>query len=130
MRYLTTLLVLLGMLGAYGVASGGDAISGPTYVEGGSSALMTVIFKHQDHLRQDITCITCHHDGSKGSYFVPCTECHVTPGARERDPLSMFAAFHARDDIRSCYGCHEMRAEAEPESYPSFTGCRPCHAAP
>lgn len=76
-----------------------------------------------------INCKLCHHmETSDGDLFVPCTneECHATPGARERDTMSLFMAYHDKNADRSCYGCHKKEAA----SHPQFKGCRPCHMSP
>lgn len=90
----------------------------------GASPRFAVIFNHNTH--KSVKCKTCHHiKTANGKRFVNCTVegCHSTPGARLRNPESMFMAYHARDTDRSCYGCHKMEAA----KYPQFKGCRPCH---
>lgn len=99
----------------------------PITMDYGTSPLLAVVFNHSTHKK--VKCRTCHHmEDNQGKRFVKCTikECHSTPGARQRGPLSMFMAYHARDTDRSCYGCHKMEAATHPE----FKGCRPCHMSP
>lgn len=103
------------------------AIRGPIEMNYGASPRMYVVFNHNTH--KDVKCRICHHIATdKGKRFVNCTieECHSVAGARQRDPLSMFMAYHARGTDRSCYGCHKMEAASHPE----FKGCRPCHMSP
>ena len=101
----------------------------PIEIEGGTSPRMTVIFAHKSH--KDISCKNCHHETSGDTPYSSCREaCHATPGARERDPMSMFMAFHAKGTSRSCYGCHNELAATDPAKYSSFKGCRPCHMSP
>ena len=136
MKYLTTLLFVMALMWV------GDAharnpkgifkiIRNPIEIEGGESSRMNVMFRHQSHQGKGIACKHCHHETSSETLYSSCRdECHATPGARERDPMSMFMAFHARETDRSCYGCHSQLAEKEPDKYPNFKGCRPCHMSP
>jgi len=132
MKYLTALLVMLTFVLA-GNAQGGDPGPGaiknnPIVIEGGASKRMSVIFSHKSHKSKGFNCLQCHHESSSNSPYSSCRDCHSEPGAQERDPMSMFMAFHAKDTDRSCYGCHTMLAEKHPNAYPSFKGCRPCHS--
>ena len=86
------------------------------------------MFPHTAH--KGINCMHCHHEMSGDNRYVACTECHATPGARERDSMSMFMAFHSKNGDRSCYGCHSQKAQENPAKYGAkFKGCRPCHMA-
>lgn len=135
MKYLTTLLFALAVMlvgnaqvsGAKGI---GERIKQPITIEGGTSERMTVVFTHKSHRNKGYGCKTCHHESSDDIPFSTCRDCHSTPGARERDPMSMFMAFHAKGTDRSCYGCHSRLAEQDPTAYPQFKGCRPCHMSP
>lgn len=103
------------------------SIQKPIDMNYGSSPRFAVIFNHGTH--KGVKCRICHHiRDDEGQRFVKCTRegCHDIPGARERDPMSMFMAYHARGTDRSCYGCHKMEADSHPE----FRGCRPCHMSP
>ena len=134
MRYLTTLLVVLAFV-CVGAAQAGEPTkstikNNPIVIEGGTSPRMTVVFSHKTHRDKGFSCKTCHHESSADIPYSSCREeCHSTPGARERDSMSMFMAFHAKGTDRSCYGCHTMLAEKAPGAYPSFKGCRPCHSS-
>lgn len=135
MKYLATVLFAMTLLwvgGAIANENGGmGAIKNkPIVIEGGESARMTVVFTHKSHRNIGVSCIHCHHDSSSNTPYSSCRECHSTPGARERDPLSMFMAFHSRETNRSCYGCHVQLAEQDPQKYPRFKGCQPCHMSP
>ncbi|MDR2892507.1 MAG: cytochrome c3 family protein [Deltaproteobacteria bacterium] len=149
MKYLITLLIVLTFLltgitqakltqAAEETAQAGSAKAtekyGPQHpitIEGGTSRLATVIFNHSSHSGTGIACITCHHNSSSDKAVSSCREvCHAAPGARARNAMSMFMAFHAKNTDRSCYGCHSMRAEAVPAAYPKFKSCQPCHTAP
>ncbi len=101
----------------------------PIVLEGGTSPLLSVVFEHTAH--RGIACLICHHDSSTDREYSTCRseDCHITPGARERDPESLFMAFHARGE-GSCYGCHAIRATADPLLYPQFRNCLPCHSGP
>ena len=134
MKYVTLLLFALAVL-CTGAAQARDIkemaqiIKKPIEIPGGSSARMSVMFPHTAH--KGINCMHCHHEVGGDSRYVACTECHSTPGARERDSMSMFMAFHAKDTDRSCYGCHTKKALENPAKYgEKFKGCRPCHMAP
>lgn len=132
MKYLITLLFALGLACA-GFAHAKEARSpskiknNPIVLEGGKSKLMSVVFSHKAHYGKGFSCITCHHESSTDTPYSSCRDCHSEPGANERDPMSMFMAFHAKGTNRSCYGCHTMLVEKNPGGYPLFKGCRPCH---
>ncbi|MDL2266371.1 cytochrome c family protein [Desulfovibrio sp. OttesenSCG-928-G15] len=133
MRYLTAVLVALvfvcvGAAQAKDDKGPGAIKNNPILIEGGESARMSVIFSHKSHRGKGFNCRTCHHESSSNTPYSSCRECHSTPGARERDEMSMFMAFHAKGTDRSCYGCHAKLAEQSPGAYPSFQGCRPCHS--
>ena len=98
----------------------------PMLLDAGSSKRMEVIFNHSSH--KSVKCRTCHHEGLPGNRYAPCTneECHALKGAAERDPMSVYMAYHAPDTDRSCYGCHKSLAG----KYPGFKGCQPCHQTP
>lgn len=132
MRYLAAVLCALTLLWVGGVqakAKGmGEIKNNPIIIVGGDSARMTVVFSHQAHRNKDFNCIHCHHESSSNTPYSACRDCHATPGASERDPMSMYMAFHAPDTDRSCYGCHTRLAKKEPGLYKAFKGCRPCHS--
>ena len=133
MKYVTLLLLALSLVCA-GAAQARDikemsqVIKKPIEIPGGTSPRMSVMFPHTAH--KGINCMHCHHEVGSDSRYVACTECHATPGARERDPMSMFMAFHSKNGDRSCYGCHSQKAQENPAKYGAkFKGCRPCHMA-
>ena len=97
----------------------------PIRLDDGTSRLMHVTFNHTSH--KNVKCVTCHHEGLPGNRYASCTNelCHSIRGASERDPMSLFMAYHAPDE-RSCYGCHRKEAANRPD----FRGCRPCHMSP
>ena len=136
MKYLATLLFVLSLLWVVGAQAGesqglGAIKNNPIVIEGGTSKRMTVTFVHKSHRNIGVSCKHCHHETSSDVPYSSCREaCHSTPGARERDPMSMFMAFHARDTDRSCLGCHSQLAAKDPAKYPQFNGCRPCHMTP
>ena len=120
----TVLLAMLAVFWVYDAQASelrklGEIIKQPMTIEGGSSQLMNVTFTHKTHMGKGFGCATCHHEKSLGSSFVSCRDesCHATPGARERDTMSMFMAFHSGDTDRSCYGCHSKLANEEPDKY-------------
>lgn len=104
-------------------------IKQPMELKAGTSERMHVMFPHTAH--RGVSCMQCHHEMGETGRYVACTECHATPGAKERDPMSMYMAFHAKGTDRSCYGCHARMVEAYPAKYgQKFAGCRPCHMSP
>ena len=106
-----------------------DVLKNPIEMNGGSSPRMAVTFNHSSH--KGINCRLCHHmETSEGDLFVPCTneEFHATPGARKRDTMSLFMAYHDKNTDRSCYGCHKKEAAPRPQF--KGKGCRPCHMSP
>lgn len=129
MRYLVISLFAVSLLvaGSALVGNAADAAKAPKKaieLKHGTSKRMHVMFNHTTH--KDIACEQCHHDSpAPDKPYASCTDndCHATPGPRERDTMSMFVAYHAKDTDRSCYGCHKKMAAQHPE----FTGCRPCH---
>lgn len=98
----------------------------PILLDDGVSKRMGVVFNHKSH--KSVKCVTCHHEGLPGNRYASCTnsECHAITGPAERDPMSVYMAYHAPDTDRSCYGCHKSLAG----KYPSFKGCQPCHRTP
>lgn len=128
MRYLCLLTMTLSLCLVFGanLASGRvnlKDLDKPILLDAGNSKRMYVNFNHSSH--KSVACRTCHHTGLPGHRYAPCTskECHALPGAAEREPLSVYMAYHAPDTDRSCYGCHRRLAG----KYPGFKGCGPCH---
>ncbi|MDO5536508.1 MAG: cytochrome c3 family protein [Desulfovibrionaceae bacterium] len=97
----------------------------PIVLESTVSPLLNVTFNHRSHMA--VPCKTCHHEEADNGHFVSCRSCHSEPGPRNKDEMSQFQAFHAKDTDRSCYGCHQKMHEARPADFPHFTNCRPCH---
>ena len=132
MKYLVVGLFALSLLATAQFAFGegrkvADVLKNPIEMKDASSSRMNVVFNHSSH--KGINCLICHHmETIDGDVFVPCTneECHATPGARERDTMSLFMAYHDQNAEQSCYGCHKREAA----SHPDFKGCRPCHISP
>ena len=130
MRYLSIVLCLCAFTLSFYPA---DAYSSrnlkdldkPMLLESGASKRMNVVFNHSSHKK--VACRTCHHEGLPGNRYASCTneECHSEKGASNRDPMSVYMAYHAPDTDRSCYGCHKPLAG----KYPGFKGCSPCHQA-
>lgn len=128
MRYFTVALFVFSLLCAgQALAQESKAnlkiMKNPIELKDGTSKRMYVTFNHSSH--KDVKCRTCHHEGLPGNRYASCTneDCHSVKGARERDTMSLFMAYHAQDTDRSCYGCHRRLAG----KYPNFKGCRPCH---
>lgn len=138
MKYLVICLFAFSLFWAYGAQASaplvklGDKIKAPIEIEGGTSPLMTVVFEHKNHTGKGFSCTQCHHIRVNNYAYTTCRSegCHETPGARDTDTMSMFAAFHSRETDRSCYGCHSKLSAENPDKYPSFQGCRPCHMSP
>lgn len=130
MRYLFIALFVFALFGATEIqaheAKGSlFKYTQPIELNDGTSKLMHVTFKHTDH--KGIKCRNCHHEGLDTNRYASCTNelCHSLKGARERDTMSLFMAYHSPDE-RSCYGCHSKLAAENP----NFRGCRPCHMSP
>lgn len=138
MKYLALLMLVLAAIWVPAALADsplerlGETIKTPIEIEGSSSPRFNVTFLHETHKGKGFGCAHCHHDRSEGSSFVSCRDenCHATPGPRERDIDSMFMAFHSSETDRSCYGCHTKLANENPEKYPSFKNCQPCHMSP
>ena len=131
MRYFVVALFVLSLLCAVQAQAQEtrgnlNTIKKPIELNDGTSKRMYVMFRHSSH--KDVKCRTCHHEGLPGNRYASCTneDCHSIKGARERDPMSLFMAYHSPDTDRSCYGCHRKLAG----KYPNFKGCRPCHMSP
>lgn len=95
MKYVTLLLLALSLVWvgeapARDIKEMSQVIKKPIEIPGGTSPRMSVMFPHTAH--KGINCMHCHHEVGSDSRYVACTECHATPGARERDPMSMFMA--------------------------------------
>ena len=125
-----TLTVLWSpLVGARDMSEMATVIKQPQVIPGGTSKRMDVVFAHTDH--RGINCMHCHHNVGREGRYVACTTCHCIPGGRERLPISMFMAFHAKDNARSCVGCHSNMIEKSESRYAlKFRGCRPCHMSP
>ena len=121
-------LLCAGGAQARSVKEMSEVIKKPIEIEASGSKRMNVMFPHTAH--KGISCFHCHHEEGSDGRYVACTECHATPGARERDPMSMFMAFHSKNGDRSCLGCHKKLAAENPGKFPQFKGCRPCHMSP
>ena len=81
-----------------------------------------VTFSHSSHA--DISCSQCHHMFEGCGEIMSCRDCHMSRDSR-KDPMSFFAAWHAKSEI-SCLGCHRsMKAEGE-ETGP-VTCMKECH---
>ncbi|MDL2285224.1 cytochrome c3 family protein [Desulfovibrio sp. OttesenSCG-928-F07] len=132
MKYLAPLMVMLTLIGAsVALAIDIDEIfDKPIVIKATSSEKMNVTFQHASHA--DISCETCHHAAKGDDEYTSCSVkgCHSFPGPRERRKMSTFMAYHAKDTDRSCYGCHNQLREEEPEAYPAFRNCQPCHISP
>ena len=122
-----SLLILLWTVSApaKGIYEISQAVQQPIEIHAGKSPRMNVFFAHTVH--KGIECGYCHHNVSATGRYVPCATCHCTPGARERAPISMFMAYHAKGNARSCLGCHMRFATDESKYSSKFRGCRPCH---
>ena len=106
-----------------------QTIRKPVIIKSSTHPHLNVEFNHTSH--KGVSCFFCHHEVSKEGRYVSCSTCHILPGPRERAPISKFMAFHAKDDSRSCMGCHLRLAKDESSKYfHTFKGCRPCHVAP
>ena len=105
----------------------------PIVLGGEISPSMAVTFNHSSH--RDVACDTCHHKprcaichyspSEEKSPYASCSAaegCHTIQG-RSSEPESRFMAFHSRESMRSCFGCHRSLSQEHPE----FQGCRPCH---
>ncbi|MDO5483666.1 MAG: cytochrome c3 family protein [Desulfovibrionaceae bacterium] len=129
MRYFIIALFVVALLGATEAQAQGEGLlfkyKQPIELKDGTSKRMHVTFNHTTH--KDIACRSCHHEGLPENRYASCTNeaCHSLKGASERDPMSLFMAYHSTDE-RSCYGCHKKEAANNPD----FRGCRPCHMSP
>lgn len=126
MRYIYLSFCFIALLFCAGQADGKANLKDlgkPMLLDSGDNPRMYVIFNHSSH--KSVKCRTCHHEGLPGNRYAACTnkECHSLPGAKERDVLSVYMAYHAPDTTRSCLGCHKKLAG----KYPDFKGCSPCH---
>lgn len=138
MKYIATLLFALVCFwtgdaqAADPLKNLGELIKKPIVIKASSSNKMDVTFNHKSHMGKGFNCATCHHERLDENAYASCTNdaCHSEPGARARDTMSMFMAFHAGDTDRSCYGCHTKLAAENPDKYADFAGCRPCHMSP
>ena len=116
------MLSLIGGAATWAVAGDAKAPDKPIELKSSEHKKMWVKFNHATH--ESVECDVCHHaapSDAKDAY-VSCgasEECHSLKGTRERDPQSLFWAYHTKNSERSCYGCHT-----------AMLGCRPCHMPP
>ena len=105
----------------------------PIVLGGKISPRMAVTVNHSSH--SNVPCDTCHHKprcvichyspSEEKSPYASCSSnagCHTVQG-RSNQQDSRFMAFHSRESMRSCFGCHRRMSLEHPE----FQGCRPCH---
>ena len=135
------MLSLIGGAATWAVAGDVKAPDKPIELKSSEHKKMWVKFNHASHesvecdvchtprfhgWRESVECDVCHHaapSDAKDAY-VSCgasEECHSLKGTRERDPQSLFWAYHTKSSERSCYGCHTTMLGP---------GCRPCHMPP
>ena len=118
------MLSLIGGAATWAVAGDAKAPDKPIELKSSEHKKMWVKFNHATH--ESVECDVCHHaapSDAKDAY-VSCgasEECHSLKGTRERDPQSLFWAYHTKNSERSCYGCHTAMLGP---------GCRPCHMPP
>ena len=103
------MLSLIGGAATWAVAGDAKAPDKPIELKSSEHKKMWVKFNHATH--ESVECDVCHHaapSDAKDAY-VSCgasEECHSLKGTRERDPQSLFWAYHTKNSERSCYGCH------------------------
>lgn len=86
---------------------------------------MTVAyFSHEDH--KEFACNDCHHTFEGYGEIGKCGDsgCHDDYKSKVGE-RSWFVAFHDKDDMRSCWGCHIAYKEADKTTGP--TSCDSCH---
>ncbi len=118
---------------AHGTREGLNYPKTPVTLGGETSPRMAVTFNHTTH--EKVACDTCHHKprcaichyspAEEKSPYASCSAqegCHTLQG-RSSQPESRFMAFHSRESVRSCFGCHQRMSKYHPE----LQGCRPCH---
>lgn len=88
--------------------------------EGKAEGLYSPVdFDHELHLTTG-SCTDCHHMYEETGTYQPCSNCHEPKVDAASPEMSLYNAYHDREDIASCVGCHtEMQAGP--------TGCRDCH---
>ncbi|MCR4667008.1 MAG: cytochrome c3 family protein [Desulfovibrio sp.] len=106
-----------------------EIIKNPIEIESSTSPKLNVKFMHTDH--KGLNCLICHHEVSKKGRYVPCVTCHHFEGRKNKEPIGMYSAFHAKDSGRSCFGCHlKLAANEDSKYFNKFRSCRPCHMGP
>ena len=89
-----------------------------------------VTLPHQKHLSQG--CPVCHHkweDRSKSPQKCTDCGCHDLIGASGADMqkvASAYNAYHNRESVHSCMGCH-IQKNQEGEAHGPFRNCANCH---
>lgn len=124
------MLSLIGGAATWAVAGDAKAPDKPIELKSSEHKKMWVKFNHATH--ESVECDVCHHaapSDAKDAY-VSCgasEECHSLKGTRERDPQSLFWAYHTKNSERSCYGCHTAMLGP---GCPSRATCLPRAAEP
>jgi len=133
MKHIVLLLAALALVLAQGTADArdvkeiGKAMSKPIELHNSADRHFHTTFNHKTH--QEVPCATCHHEEGSSGIYSPCSECHATAGPREKDPMSVYQAFHSKHE-RSCLSCHKRLLNSDPKRFALFRGCRPCHISP
>ncbi|THB69637.1 MAG: hypothetical protein D6E12_04295 [Desulfovibrio sp.] len=85
----------------------------------------TVTFSHEPHV--DLTCTACHHMFEGCGEIMSCRECHFDRDDRQ-DTMGFYFAWHGKDALNSCLGCHKALAAEGNEVVP--TKCsQGCHVS-
>ena len=85
---------------------------------------------HQKHIQQG--CPVCHHkweDKSQPPQKCTASGCHDLIGATGADMQNVEAAYnayHNRESVHSCMGCHIEKSEADEPCGP-YQNCAECH---
>ena len=94
------MLSLIGGAATWAVAGDAKAPDKPIELKSSEHKKMWVKFNHATH--ESVECDVCHHaapSDAKDAY-VSCgasEECHSLKGTRERDPQSLFWAYHTKN---------------------------------
>ncbi len=122
------MLSLIGGAATWAVAGDAKAPDKPIELKSSEHKKMWVKFNHATH--ESVECDVCHHaapSDAKDAY-VSCgasEECHSLKGTRERDPQSLFWAYHTKNSERSC-----LPRAAEPKESKLQSVCCPAGRDP
>ncbi|MEF2143804.1 MAG: cytochrome c3 family protein [Desulfovibrionaceae bacterium] len=89
-----------------------------------------IMFEHHaQHLALKAGCVACHHKWDGKAEITGCRVegCHTDISKdKKREPTSYDSAFHSKNSLNSCIGCHTALLKDNPASK-APKKCNDCH---